>query len=681
MATRPSAARIGTHYRAITLRRPYVRDERNRQKGFRVLHGIVVLTESAVVGAGPGEAASARSTAVRWRIALVAMSLLVMAAWLLQHPYAGINHDSTLYTLFALAKLHPHTLDNDIFLRFGSQDRYTLFTPLYAAAINLLGLEHAAALLTLVSQMALAFCAWLLARCFMPPLAATLGVALMVVVPGEYGAGDTFHYLEPFLTPRLPTEVLVLAALVAALTRRYWTAAVCIMAAMLLHPIMAAAGAAMLILTFVAPLRPKFTLVAAVVMFVGSLAIVVAIAPIGRLDNEWLLIVLNSSHYLFISTWTVADWSRVAVPLGILATGWLTATAPLLRRLCGGILITVACGLVITIGFCDMLHVSIFIDLQSWRWLWLANVLAFILTPAIGPDCWRHGASSRIAVILLASAWSFRGTAPPLYIVPAALACAAVPKSWSNHMYWRPVSFGAWALLALVVGNDLIDRLSYLPAGDLAAAAFPQKVRAICANGVIPGALMIGALLLLRRSASTAWNVLIAVLAALACGALVPLGWESWTGTHYTPALVDKFSQWRAEIPAHAEVIWPDTPIGAWYLLQRPSYWSAQQVAGDIFSRDKAAAMRRRTISVNTALRISHVTDPPKPGENASIVKLAYSASRLTRAGMVAACTDRDLRYIVSWMPLAPTPFAPITIDPTKPNGKVYLYRCADLRI
>ena len=34
-------------------------------------------------------------------------------------PYAGLVHDSILYTLMALARLHPETLSHDVFLRFG----------------------------------------------------------------------------------------------------------------------------------------------------------------------------------------------------------------------------------------------------------------------------------------------------------------------------------------------------------------------------------------------------------------------------------------------------------------------------------------------------------------------------------------------------------------------------------
>ncbi len=159
---------------------------------------------------------------------------------MLLHPYGGIRHDAVLYSLFALARLHPDTLTADIFLRFGSQDSFSQFTPIYAAVMSVLGMEHAAQLLVFLFQAALLGCAWLLARRFMPPLDATLSIALLLVLPDEYGMGDTFHFLEDFITARLPAEALVLGAVLAAATQRHWIAAGCVIAAMLIHPIMGA---------------------------------------------------------------------------------------------------------------------------------------------------------------------------------------------------------------------------------------------------------------------------------------------------------------------------------------------------------------------------------------------------------------------------------------------------------
>lgn len=624
-----------------------------------------------------GEAVQSREATVPARIALAAMALFALATWMLTHPYIGLLHDAAIYVLMALARSHPDTLAADVFLRFGSQDQYTLFSPLYSEAISLLGPEPAAALLTFAAHVALLGCAWLVARRFMSALAATLGVALLLALPGEYGSGVFFHYLEDFLTPRLPAEALVLAAIAATLAHRYWWGSLYLLAALLLHPIMAAAGVAFLVLTFVAPDRPRLTAAAAAILLLSSLAIVQASSLFGGLDPDWLEIVRASSPYLYVSSWSASDWSRVCVPLAALAIGLLTGTSPDLRRVCGGALLMVGGGLAVTLLYCDLLHVTLFTQAQSWRWLWLADVLAIVLTPVIAGNCWRTGTAGRIAIILLASAWTLRDDGSALYIVPIAIACAAVPAGWRNHRYARLILFGSCALLLIAVANDLATRLAYRAPQAAGAASFPYGLRSLFGDGVVPAAFLVAAWFGLRKTRSNQRSVLLFTTAMALCVALVPMSWPYWTRTHYTPELARQFAPWRAEIPPRAEVLWPDTPLGAWYLLDRPSYWSVDQVAGAIFSRDKALLLRQRAASINTALVHSSLIKADFPKSRLGLINSPDTA-KMNAQSVQMACADPDLRYVVSWLRLGRSVAAPLTPDPAKPNSRLYLYRCSD---
>src|SRR5262249_50042359 len=146
----------------------------------------------------------------RW--SAVGMVLIIAAIWMVQHPYLGIvGNDSSLYSLIALARLHPDSLSADVFLRYGSQDTYTVFTPLFAAAIRLLDLEPAAAILSFLGQIGFLGCAWLLARSLMPARWALLAVGLLIALPSNYGVAHIFSYVESFLTPRQAAEALTLA--------------------------------------------------------------------------------------------------------------------------------------------------------------------------------------------------------------------------------------------------------------------------------------------------------------------------------------------------------------------------------------------------------------------------------------------------------------------------------------
>ncbi len=60
------------------------------------------------------------------------LGLLCVGIWCLSHGYQGLFHDAGLYALQALAHRYPDFLSRDVFLRFGSQDRFTVFSPLVA---------------------------------------------------------------------------------------------------------------------------------------------------------------------------------------------------------------------------------------------------------------------------------------------------------------------------------------------------------------------------------------------------------------------------------------------------------------------------------------------------------------------------------------------------------------------
>src|ERR1700679_1933062 len=74
----------------------------------------------------------------------LAMTLIVL--WLLIHGYQGFAGDAQIYAFQALARIHT-ALSSDLYLQYSSQDRFTIFSPLYALFIGWIGLDSAARLL------------------------------------------------------------------------------------------------------------------------------------------------------------------------------------------------------------------------------------------------------------------------------------------------------------------------------------------------------------------------------------------------------------------------------------------------------------------------------------------------------------------------------------------------------
>src|SRR6266446_6198378 len=65
-----------------------------------------------------------------------ALFVLLFCVNTLAHPYAGITHDSRLYSVQVLNRVEEGTYAEDLFFRYGSQDEYSLFSRLAAPLVR-----------------------------------------------------------------------------------------------------------------------------------------------------------------------------------------------------------------------------------------------------------------------------------------------------------------------------------------------------------------------------------------------------------------------------------------------------------------------------------------------------------------------------------------------------------------
>src|SRR4051812_20793529 len=86
--------------------------------------------------------AAAASVAHRHILPTVALLCACITIWIVQHSYYGLVHDSEMYLIQGLARLNPDLFAADIYFRYGSQDRFTVFGPVFAQAMQLLGIEN-----------------------------------------------------------------------------------------------------------------------------------------------------------------------------------------------------------------------------------------------------------------------------------------------------------------------------------------------------------------------------------------------------------------------------------------------------------------------------------------------------------------------------------------------------------
>jgi len=593
------------------------------------------------------------------------LGLSCLAIWCLSHGYLGLFHDSGLYTLQALAHHDPAFLAHDVFLRFGSQDRFTLFSPLYATLSGWLGIEGAAATLTFVSQVALVAGAWAVARAVAPGIPAALGAAVLLAVPGGYGADRIFYCLEGFLTPRMASQALSLFALAAALQGRRWVAVLLVTASALLHPIMAAAGIAALLWMEWTRRPPRR---APLLLLVGAGVTLLALGAIGgRFDAVWLSLIERRSPYLFLAHWQLDDWAGVAVCAVTLLIARVSLEGARARALAEASLVTMAGGLALTALAVDGLHLVLYAQLQPWRWQWLGTVTSAVLLPGILRTLWRTHGAGRTTALLLLCAWIF---GPNAFALAAAAAAALVALSGMSRLKpaeARLLLWGACALLVIAVAWRVASNLEFTDAhyADPTLPWWLRRTQSFARDGAAPlAAIALGCWL--SGDARRRRIVLpgLAALAAAACAVLLPFSWHVWTLREYPPEQAAALAPLRDLIPIGAEVFAPDSPVETWVLLGRPSYLSVLQTSGLVFSRPASLELERRAQALNSSV----------PADTFMSWDAGATGLRLSREQLIGVCLTGEFAFLVTPLRLGPEPLAVVPAFPGAAPRR--LYRC-----
>lgn len=599
---------------------------------------------------------------------LASWSALIFALWAIQHPYPGIYHDAQLYTLQALARVLPSELDGDVFLRFGSQDSFTFFSPLYAAAIRIMGAGPAAALLTACFHLAFAWALVLLAKRALPPRLVWLGVGLVCVIPFTYGARKVFFLMEDFVTPRLLAEALVIAGFAAAFDRRYLLALLAALLAALMHPIVAATGVAVALFLDVLSRRQRTTmLVASTACLLALFGVLAARGAPLRFDETWWPLVHGGVPYLFPLEWRATDWARALVVATLLFSGTRLPEGPA-RSLSRAALLALPIGIALSILGGDLLRLVLVTQLQPWRVTWLAGAIALLLSPFILCKLWHGGILQRCAATAIVAAFLLADERLALPVAAAAAALLLLAERIRHEPpSLRMVLFGMFGLLALALIINLNS------ATLVTRARFDQRavpdwlivIRNVSGTGVPAALVLIGAswvLARLRPAGMAAFAAGCVTLAAI-FGAAV---WSQWSHSPYTRETHAAFAPWRALLPARAEVLWFEHPLSAWALLDRPSFASNPQTAAVVFSREAGLLLHDRLTALQPFLeRTENVAwRAPVPEEEQREPRLE------------TACGTAGVRFVVSREPLDAAPIATASASLPEKLRDWKLYAC-----
>jgi len=599
---------------------------------------------------------------------LAAAFFVAALMWTITTPYVGIVHDAIIYALLAARFLDPAAYGRELFLAYGSQDAFTLFSPLYGSLVGALGLDAAARLTVAAGGLLWVGGCLALARAMFDRIW-LIALALMVCAGLKWSYSPnfaTFAYNENFATARsigLPLGVFAMAALVAGRQRWFWSLA---FVATAIHPLH---GIWLPLLALAQRLAPRWL---ALLLALGVLALVVGAAaslgPLQAMVPEWAATVRASSIDVFAGGWDRLRLGDILLTIGVLWLGGrLGSTA--LRELYLRLAWITAWAMLVFVLCSEYYPVRLVMQLQPWRVLWLSQLLAALaVCDLLGVAVARGRPQATLALLLLAAAWSSSSLRLALPFVLVALHASPVFERVVEPvlvLLRRPgFAFALVGALAAILLPGYWRSLGI--AGHAVTASFwpdQLELRGFVLAGGEGLALLLLAVALHWRAA--AWAVLLLALPAFV--------WEASRWDHRPTPLKSLEAMY---LPVGGARPWPGLPIGrneivawhpfgveVWTVLGNPVYAISRQATGIVFSEARTDEIRRRLIRQDNAVRMFDPAASAAPAARDPRDLNAYGRGALSAAGAAFLCQDPILDWVIVPLPTvggsAGVPFDP----------------------
>lgn len=526
------------------------------------------------------------------------MPFLVCAGlWFVCHPYLGIVGDARIYIGRALADLDPAGVGRDLMFVNDGQSAFSLFPSLARRLVALLGISHAAQIIGVLG----CFC-WLLAALTLAfrlaeARAAWLLVAVLCGMSTAYG-DRVFFFAESLALPRPFAEAAVLGAIAASIANLRALAGILICIGLLVHPIMALPGLAVVA---VVALGIRRALAAGLAAFLLSVTLAWAGVPVFdrlliKMDHEWLGLLVQSSPHMFPTLWDSRSFAVLIIQAATLIIA-ASLTAGAARSVFLASLIVGVGGVVVAAVLGDIWPSLLVVQAQVWRSTWLMAVLAHFAYALCIARLWSKEASAqngRVVLALLTLGWF---CAPSFMVVaPVAIFALLLRFRHSGAPIGSRFVLLVWLLIIGAVLFSYLDLaalylqfLSTLPAKPFLGAVFGLR------QGIAALPVCILAALWFHGTKRLQYQTAMGLCAgfALLVGALL-----LWTSRPVAAVDMEtlgpppEFASVLNDRPG--EVLWVDAKSEAWQILRRPQWASVSQSFSIVFSRQLAMAWRER---------------------------------------------------------------------------------------
>ncbi|MBI2308631.1 MAG: hypothetical protein HYU78_15190 [Rhodocyclales bacterium] len=607
-----------------------------------------------------------------WRGAV--LFLAGIGLWLWSHPYWGIWHDARVYTLMAVRWLDPTSFSRDPWFMFGSQDSFTLFSPIYGTAISAFGINAAAKWGTLLAGLSYVAASWLFSRVL--PLGRWRDLVFLLLVSvqlvycvNDFGPVETLRVSESFITSRQIAVSLAMVAFAAFVSRRQGMAAVLFAAAMVFHPLIA-------MWVGLAAIGTLFRFCSLLVLAaVGAATLVgLSVAGVGifrPLAGEWGALVRETARVVFVQPegFHRLDFALACYAVLLAGSRWGQVGLQPWYRV---VLVVSATAYAVNWICSAFFPAAIIMQAQLWRGNWFALVIAVIA----GVDlALRFGSADRLVRHTGLAATSL------LFLSPwagawAVLLAACSPRrflialqtflSVEGEVAIRVFRFGSWILLALA-GIDAVLQIEAVGSNLWRVGDASNDLADFGRSLLFTGGYGLCALAVWWAASRSrlAWPAMVVALVLVATGlwqwgARVPIG-RQFDETYWSGNAVG--TQLFAEHVRPGDVVyWQRHPERVWFGLRTASYVSNTQAVGIVFSEKMALEVAKRLgrvalagtsepVLFGSAANREEAVKLRNSEDGQPIVKLndlhSYEAGSLTLDGLRFICGDRELDFVI----------------------------------
>lgn len=611
----------------------------------------------------------------------------------LSRPYACFIHDSMLYGLQVANHVSDGSFSQDLFLRYGSQDQYSLFSTVVSPLAELLGVPATFFLLYLLCKALILWAAiGLVQRLCTNRTAATLALFVLAVHPIYFGSLLVFSVNEPFLTARLISVALLLLGLERILNQQYLVSFLLMLSSCLLHPIMGVGGLGLLLFAWLCQrLTVRQTILVTGLLLLAGLGLCLY-APLGErlfgvMDEDWFHYVELRDSICYPALWTLDDWSRVACWVGILLSSvvLLAASDPAAARL---LAITCLVGLsgIAASWVAGNCHYALLLQAQfyraSWVAVWLQIPMAFVLAAHLWQrqNIW----STFLAVVLICWLDALFFSEIFLYLLLYTFPVAVVlvrglgrqPKqpNWWGHALLACVLLAMAGSQCLKLGLVLVY-MRDLPQSVISTGIYRLLAYSFSATVWMAWAALAAVWLTRHARAAQRWPAF--ALTAAAGFQLLFFAVPTYLGDNphqedvrYVSAELQR--RWPART-SHPTIFWPSVTFPTyWHNLHADCYFHFVQTAGIMFHRETCfEGLRRARLVGRFQIEAMQRLPPPMRGD-LSVLHPFYlivpEQNQVRTIDLLHLCQESKLDFVVLDHKFDGLYAAT--------NGSVYIYDC-----